>query len=434
MTIHSQFILYINFFILNKIKNQNLQNSKSISEASSDFVFDLMKRKLPGIYVYHNYKHTEDVVDAVRKIGNKAGLAPEELEIVTVAAWFHDTGFTERSENHEDVSVDIAEKFLKENNYKAENIEKIIGCINATRYPQSPGNLLEEVICDADLFHLGTKEFSDKSELLRVEWEKSNNKQYTEIDWLKLNIDFLTTHKFFTRYARKSLDGGKADVLIKLQKRYRKKAEEQESDVKQNQKIEIEKQKIEAKKEAGSKSDRGIETMFRNTVRTHVEFSGMADGKANIMISINTLIIGAIVTVLIRKLDVNPQLIIPTFLLLLVSLTCIIFAVLVTRPKITTGIFTKDDIHKKRTNLLFFGNFYNMNLKDFEWGMNEMMNDKDFLYGSMIKDFYFLGQVLGRKYKYLRICYTIFMYGLIISVIAYIIAFMVTPTSIDLLN
>lgn len=167
--------------------------------------------------------------------------------------------------------------------------------------------------------------------------------------------------------------------------------------------------------------------MFRNTVRTHVEFSGLADGKANIMISINTLIIGAIVTVLIRKLDVNPQLIIPTFMLLVVSLVCIIFAVLVTRPKITTGRFTKDDIQKKRTNLLFFGNFYNMDLKDFEWGMNEMMNDKEFLYGSMIKDFYFLGQVLGRKYRYLRICYTIFMFGLIASVIAYIIAFMITP-------
>jgi hypothetical protein len=167
--------------------------------------------------------------------------------------------------------------------------------------------------------------------------------------------------------------------------------------------------------------------MFRNTVRTHVEFSAMADGKANIMISINTLIIGAILTVLLRKLDVNPQLIIPTFMLLTVSLVCIIFAIMVTRPKYSTGTFTKEDIQKKRTNLLFFGNFHSMPLNDFEWGMNEMMNDKEFLYGSMIKDFYYLGQVLGRKYKYLRICYTIFMYGLIASVIAYAIAFTTMP-------
>lgn len=412
-----------------------MQTNKSIVEATSDYVFDLFKSKLPGMYVYHNYKHTEEVVDAIKKIGNKTGLNSEELEVVILAGWFHDTGFTQRSENHEDASIEIAEKFLKENNYKDENIAKVIGCINATRYPHSPNNYLEEIICDADLFHLGNKDYSDKSDLLRVEWEKTNNRQYNEIEWLKINIDFLTNHKYFSRYAKKTLDEGKAEVLVKLQKRYRKKMEEKEADEKKSQKLDIERQKIEAKKEAGAKSDRGIETMFRNTVRTHVEFSGMADGKANIMISINTLIIGAIVTVLIRKLDVNPQLIIPTFMLLLVSLVCIIFAVLVTRPKYSTGKFTKDDIHNKKTNLLFFGNFYNMELKDFEWGMNEMMNDKEFLYGSMIKDFYFLGQVLGRKYRYLRICYTIFMFGLIASVIAYIIAFMITPIqSINLLD
>lgn len=403
-----------------------LDKNKKITESASDFVFELMKSKLPGIYVYHNNRHTEEVIEAIQKIGNKSGLTDEELEIVTLAGWFHDIGFTEKSENHEDVSVEIARKFMNEHNYKEENIERVIGCINATRYPQAPKNLLEEVVCDADLFHLGTKDYNDKSDLLRVEWEKTNNKQYSEIDWLKINIDFLTTHKYFTKYARKSLDENKAETLVKLQKKYRKRIEEKDNNEKQKEKLEIEKQKIEAKKEAGSKADRGIETMFRNTVRTHVEFSSMADNKANIMISINTLIIGAIVTVMIRKLDVNPELIIPTFMLLLTSLTCIVYGVLVTRPKVTAGRFTKEDIQKKQTNLLFFGNFYDMDLKDFTWGMNEMMNDKEFLYGSMIKDFYFLGQVLGRKYKYLRVCYTIFMFGLIISVVAYIIAFMVS--------
>ncbi len=402
-------------------------NNKSITDSASDYVFEMMKTKLPGMYVYHNYKHTEDVIEAIRKIGNKSGLNNEELEIVTLAGWFHDTGFTERDENHEDASIELLKSFLKEKQYKEENIEKVIGCINATRYLQSPKNLMEEVVCDADMFHLGTKDYDDKSNLLWVEWEKTSNNQYSELEWLKLNIDFLTSQKFFTRYARKVLDENKTEVLVKLQKKYRKRLGERDDQKQQEKKLELDKQKFEAKKEAGSKSDRGIETMFRNTVRTHVEFSGLADGKANIMISINTLIIGAIVTVLIRKLDANPQLIIPTFMLLLVSLVCIIFAVLVTRPKVTTGLFTKEDIKKKNANLLFFGNFYKMELKEFEWGMTEMMNDKEFLYGSMIKDFYYLGQILGRKYKYLRICYTIFMYGLIASVIAYIIAFMITP-------
>ena len=117
--------------------------------------------------------------------------------------------------------------------------------------------------------------------------------------------------------------------------------------------------------------------------------------------------------------------IIPTFLLTIVSLSTLIFATFVTRPKITDGTFSVDDIKNKRTNLLFFGNFYKMKLDDFTWGMKEMMNDKEFLYGNMIMDFYYLGQVLGRKYKYLNICYSIFMIGMIISVLAFGIAVLV---------
>jgi len=176
--------------------------------------------------------------------------------------------------------------------------------------------------------------------------------------------------------------------------------------------------------------------MFRNTMRTHVSFSSMADSKANIMISVNTLLLGAIATILARKLDTNPHLIIPTLSLSLVSLTTLIFAILVTRPKITSGTFTKEDIENKRANLLFFGNFYNMNLENFTWGMLEMMNDKDYLYGSMIKDFYFLGQVLGKKYKNLRICYSIFMYGFIISILLFVVFIALNPggTQIDILE
>ena len=159
--------------------------------------------------------------------------------------------------------------------------------------------------------------------------------------------------------------------------------------------------------------------MFRNVMRTHVSFSAMADNKANIMISVNTLLIGAVFTILAGKLDTNPHLIVPTIVLTIVSLVTLVIAVRVTRPTISSGLFSESDIKERKANLLFFGNFYKMNLKDFTWGMEEMMEDKDFLYGSMIKDFYFLGQVLGKKYKLLRLCYTIFMYGITLAALLF---------------
>jgi hypothetical protein len=125
-------------------------------------------------------------------------------------------------------------------------------------------------------------------------------------------------------------------------------------------------------------------------------------------------------------LQFYPVFIIPTVILVLGSLTAIVFAILATRPNITEGTFTREDILNKQINLLFFGNFYNMELPDYDWAMKELMKDKDYLYGSMIKDIYFLGVVLARKYKFLRLSYSIFMYGLIAAIIAFGIAFIFT--------
>jgi hypothetical protein len=180
-------------------------------------------------------------------------------------------------------------------------------------------------------------------------------------------------HKFFTEYARNELEPQKQKNLKKLQKSLRKIIEHDEENSKKN--------KVKKNDKANMKiGGRGVETMFRNVVRTHVEFSAMADSKANIMISVNTLVLTALFALLASKLDKNPHLIIPTFTMILVSLVTLIFAVVVTRPKISSGIFTKEDIHNKKANLLFFGNFYKMNLEDFAWGMNEMIGDKKYLY------------------------------------------------------
>ena len=99
-----------------------------------------------------------------------------------------------------------------------------------------------------------------------------------------------------------------------------------------------------------------------------------------------------------------------------------IFSILSTRPSIPPGIFSPEDIEKKTVNLLFFGNFYRMSLNDYSDGMVKMMDDKDFLYGSLIRDNYSQGVVLGKKYRLLRVSYNIFMFGLIISVVAFLVS------------
>jgi hypothetical protein len=169
--------------------------------------------------------------------------------------------------------------------------------------------------------------------------------------------------------------------------------------------------------------ERGVETLFRLTSGNHMKLSGMADAKAHILLSINSIIISIVLSVLVKNLSQLPYLIFPTILLLGVNLASIVFAVLTTNPKVSKGLFTAEQIRDREANLLFFGNFHKMEWETYEWGIKEMMYDKEYLYKSMTKDIYFLGKVLATKYHYLNIGYKVFMFGLIASVLAFGVSF-----------
>ena len=131
-----------------------------------------------------------------------------------------------------------------------------------------------------------------------------------------------------------------------------------------------------------------------------------------------------LLSVLLRKLEDNPHLVIPTLLLLAVCVTTMVFSILSTRPTLPSGTFSQQDVSSKKVNLLFFGNYSKMNLEDYTLAMEQIINNVELSYKTLIKDVYAQGVVLERKYKYLRIAYNIFMYGLILSALAFIIASM----------
>jgi len=399
-------------------------NNDILSKVKEFIGTTFRKKGLQNSY-YHNFTHTAEVVKAAEEIADALNVNDEDKEALLIAAWFHDIGHIETCHGHEDVGIKIAQKFLLENNYSEVAIKKIIPIINATRIPRNPQNILDKIICDADLHHLGTNNYEKRNQLYKKEIEALQGKTIKEEDWLQNNLEFLKHHKYYTDFAKQKYDTQKNINYIKTKKKLKKVKKHLE----ENEVITLETTGEDKKKKKDKEKDAGrsIETMFRNTIRTHVEFSSMADTKANIMISVNTLVLTIMVSFMLRKLDTNPNLIIPTAMLTLSSLITLVYAILVTRPKVTSGVFTEEDIKEKKVNLLFFGNFHKVSLTDFTWGMKEMMKDKDFLYDNMIMDFYYLGKVLGQKYQRLRICYTIFMYGLIISVLAFAIAFIMYP-------
>lgn len=422
-------------------------------DAAQQFVEAQYQQHPHPTLVYHNLVHTRQVVQATSQIAAHYHLEGEDLEAVYVAAWFHDIGYLSGpGQQHEERGAEVAVSFLRQQGASEVLQEKVSGCILATRMPQAPTNLIEQITCDADLFHLGSPSFKDRNKLLRKEAEMVAGKEISSAAWSETTLFFMEQHHYHTTYAQALLQQQKEENMNRLRGKLEKKmaataAEETSSAElpavvsaealaatpaatslvtlgKEGKKGKKDKKK---EKEKDKKPERGIETMFRTTSSNHIRLSSMADSKANIMISVNSIIISIILSVLLRKLEDNPNLVIPAIIFLCTSVTTIIFAVLATRPNVTNGRFTQDDIREKRTNLLFFGNFHEMHLKDYDWGMKEMMQDANYLYGSMIQDIYHLGVVLGRKYRLLRIAYNVFMFGLVISVLAFTIAVIFFP-------
>ncbi|MEC3906773.1 Pycsar system effector family protein [Tamlana sp. 2201CG12-4] len=383
------------------------------------FTTNLLNEKLDASFLYHNLTHTQRVVEKAILLAEQSGLSDSDKSILTLATWLHDTGYTKGIKNHEEESVSIAKSFLSDKKCSVSDIEAICNLIMATKMEHTPQNQLEKIIRDADCSHIGSKTYIEVSELLKKEWELTCDKHLTESEWLDENINFLSTkHRFHTTEAALNWDKRKSKNISELLKAKKKLDTE-------NKKLRQKKDELSFKKNKIAVPERGIETMFRVTLKNHIVLSNIADTKANILLSVNAIIVSLVLANLIPKLD-NPSnryLIVPTVIFVLVTVASIILSVLATRPNVTSGKFTKADVANKKVNLLFFGNFHKMSLNDFEWAMGEMMQDRDYLYSSMKKDLYFLGLVLDKKYKILRITYSVFMIGIIISVIAFAIAF-----------
>ena len=393
-----------------------------ILKISEDYAKNLLKDKLSSAYTYHNLDHTIQVVDKIKILAKEENISPEDTENLLLAGWFHDLGYVDNADNHEEESRKIASDFLKQHQFPEERIAKIGELILATDKFYKPKNHLEEVIKDADLYHLASDDYFRICENLRQEIKEVHHQKFSKLQWAELNITFFAKHKFYTKFAKENWQPEKEKNVEKILSSIKNIKEEK----KEKSSLEKDKALLNKKKlEKLESPERGIETMFRVTLNNHTKLSQIADSKANILLSVNAIIISIALSTLIPKLDSprNAHLVIPSFVMIIFSVACIILAIMSTRPKVSSGTFTRKEIEEKKVNLLFFGNFYKMPLEEYLWAMKEMMSDRQYLYDTMIKDLYYLGIVLNRKYKLLRLTYTVFTIGIIVSVVAFVVAF-----------
>lgn len=383
-----------------------------VLKAAEDYVKDFFEKQNTESMHFHNIDHTENVVSAVDLIAEKCELNQHEKGLIKLAAWFHDTGYFFKREGHEDSSVRIAEQFLKSQQIPDKDIEVVVQCVESTKKDAIPQTRYQMVMKDSDFYHFSSKAFLEQSLSLRKEWKAVYDEKMNKEKYLFNTLEFMSSHRYYTDYGKEVLTPRKQQniekVKTEISKLISKKADKK-----------IAKLEEELSKTGGT--SRGIETMFKATARNQINLSAIADNKSNILISVNAIILSVMITYVVREVNSITNMLYPVVAMVITNLLTIIVSAMATLPHLSSGKFHERDVKDKKANLMFFGNFYNMDYETYEWGVKSMMRDYNYLYGTMIRDQYELGLILDKKFRKLRIAYFIFMFGLIISFLMFLV-------------
>jgi uncharacterized protein len=165
------------------------------------YAIERLERELPSFLQYHTLYHTQsDVVPAIERLAQLEKIEGEPLLLLRTAAFFHDIGFVVQCKHHEEVSIQIAAQALPLFHYTRRQIEIVQALISTTRIPQTPHNLLDQIMADADLDVLGRSDFMTRNTALREEIF-GLGLEMTDVDWYTSQLRFLTTHRYFTKSA-----------------------------------------------------------------------------------------------------------------------------------------------------------------------------------------------------------------------------------------
>lgn len=414
--------------------------STSTTNTPTEKVLDQMRKhameiiaNFPEAVIYHDIDYAQRLIKNVERISINENLSQDDTNIAKTVAWAFTTGFDRLKSNFDN---GIFENNLTQNAQRnakivfnkldigqSELAKKILLALERINMPRIPETNIEKVVCDsitADLVCRG-----DDSILKKIYQEiLLHDVNLSKSNWYDVIINMSSQVDLHTQY-------GKTEIAPKLSNVIESVKQEQRSIEDATQKVitkeleisdkELKKLKKRVKNMKG-RDDRAIQTLMRTTSKNHYTLNEMVDRKANIMITVNSIILSLVISGIIGKAELeHPIHYLPVALLALTSISSIVFAILSILPNRTQGKFTEEEIRGKQGNLLYFGNFHEMKQRDYEWGMLQMMNDSEYLYSSMVRDIYYLGQILHSKYSLIRWSLRIFLGGFVVSLITFAI-------------
>jgi hypothetical protein len=327
-----------------------------------------------------------------------------------LSAWFHDAGYAAAGNGGREKSIELARTFLAHHEQPTNLVDTVAACLEAVDDGDTHDGLADEVLHDALLTPLASKNYFAEAELLRLEEEGRTGKRYSDVEWTQSRIDFLHKHAYRTRWAQLEYNGQRAKNLVRLHKLLRRQMEEATEHQADHAKV-------------ANTLGRAVEKLFGDLTSNQFKLLSIADRRTSTMIHVNAIMISLMVGLVLRKIEDYRHLLVPTLALIAVNLAVVILSILSMRAgRVAVGRFLREEAPAYAANLLVVSDEENIRLPDYVARMNELLADTPALRKAMIEYVYFLRKLLIRRRQALQLTYDIFIYGLAISLVFFAVA------------
>ncbi len=377
---------------------------------AASFVLDLYNQNQDPRLVFHNYALTVALSEKAAELAAKEGTDGTATEVIDLSAQFLLTGFLFDYQSPLAQSLRIAGQFLEKHPLR----ERVAECIRTVFERKAPQTTEAQILSDAWYIAVYMEDGAERSALLRLERYLILNEEVSDQDWQALQMQELLQVRLYTHSAKTRYEQALGARFLQQKARMEKGGKSG---------LELQQRPFQGMSKRVPAS--AVQTFFRTNYRTHINLSAIADNKANIMISVNTILISVLISALSYRniAETNTVVMLPAVIFLVCGLVSLIFAVLSARPKVTRLLQKNPDDTLTKKNIVFFGNFVTLPPERFEKALDAVLRDNELLYGNMARDLYHLGKVLDRKYRYLTTSYNIFMIGFIAAVGVFLVAF-----------
>ena len=371
-----------------------IEDHKNKFKGLKKAVEELMEIETASLLNVHNWELTRASLAMAEDLMADEELTDDEQYLVRYAILFLHTGFSTEYEDPLPHSAEIAKKHLLAEVYPPEFSNQVANLILVIKQPDSLENKLQGIVLDTYYSFLGR---GNCKKYLKQWWQENNlnNKLHTsQFEWLRTMNKTFRSHRYSSVSAQEKFDSKKKSNLIKIKKAI-----------------------VELRDDASLTNNKNAQNMIKTTLRNQVDLVSIADKKAGIMISINSILMTLLLPLMASYLIDLSRFMIPAVIMVLTCGVTIITATLATRPGRQRGELNEEDLKIGRKSIFYFGNFYKMDRKDYEKAVRGTITRQNVLESSAINNVYDNGVTLGAKYKRLRICYLAFAIGIALTLI-----------------